>query len=147
MFSVSLIPTLIDLHLYYYLNLFINMHTYGHPIPECWSWYLVKLPKTGAIATIGNTGYGWGSEGEWCTIGVGDGWISTEFFKQYGIEYNNNNDTILGNIYSQAINSYISHHHSFTLPEWNDFGWDRLDEKTVQQWILLGDPSLMIGGY
>jgi len=94
MFGVSLIPTFIDIYLLYYFNISINMHTYGHPIPECWSWYLVKLPKTGAIATIGNTGFGWGSEGEWCTIGVGDGWISTEFFKQYSDQYNNKNDTI-----------------------------------------------------
>ncbi len=143
MFSVSLIPTFFDLYILYYLGININMHTYGHPIPECWSWYLVKLPKTGAIATIGNTGYGWGSEGEWCTIGVGDSWISAEFFRQYG----ENNFTILGDTYSQTINSYVTHHHSFTLPEWNDFGWDYLDEKTVQQWVLLGDPSLKMGGY
>ncbi len=26
-------------------------------------------------------------------------------------------------------------------------GWDGIDQKTVQEWILLGDPSLMIGGY
>jgi hypothetical protein len=139
MFNVSFIPTFLH-------GLFVNnyMHTYGRPIPECWSWYLVKLPGRGAIATMGNTGYGWGSEGEVCTIGTGDGWINTEFFRQYGEE----NQDILGMAYTQAIASYITHHKTLELHYWRiDYGWDGIDEKTVQQWVLLGDPSLKIGGY
>jgi hypothetical protein len=138
MFSVSLIPSV--------MNLFVNnwMFTYGTPTPECWSWYLVKLPNTGAIATMGNTGYGWGSEGDVCTIGTGDGWINTEFFKQYGEE----DLHILGMAYTQAITSYITHHKTFELEYWrHDYGWDGIDQKTVEQWQLLGDPSLQIGGY
>jgi hypothetical protein len=137
MFTVSIIPSFLDLFLP------LGQHTYGRPTPECWGWYLIKMPNTGAIASIGNTGYGWGSEGEWCTIGVGDGWISSEFFRQYG-EFGY---SVLGDCYSATINEYISHHHSFTLPEWFDYGWDKIDEKTVQQWVLLGDPSLQMGGY
>ena len=138
MFSVSLIPSV--------LNLFINnwMFTYGRPTPECWGWYMVKLKDTGAIATMGNTGYGWGSEGDVCTIGTGDGWINVEFFRQYGEE----NQDILGMAYTQAITSYITHHKTFELVYWrHDYGWDGIDQKTVQQWQLLGDPSLKIGGY
>jgi hypothetical protein len=138
MFSVSLIPSV--------MNLFIQnwMHTYGTPVPECWGWYMVKLPNTGAIATMGNTGYGWGSEGNVCTIGTGDGWINTEFFRQYGEE----DQHILGMAYSQAITSYITHHKTFELDYWrHDYGWDGIDQKTVEQWQLLGDPSLQIGGY
>jgi len=138
MFSVSLIPSI--------MNRFMQnwMHTYGTPTPECWSWYMVKLPDTGAIATMGNTGYGWGSEGDVCTIGTGDGWINTEFFRQYGEE----GQEILGMTYIQAITSYITHHKTFELEYWrHDYGWDGIDEKTVEQWQLLGDPSLQIGGY
>lgn len=138
MFSVSLIPT--------FMNLFINnyMFTYGVPIPECWSWYMVKLPRTGAIATMGNTGFGWASEGEVCTIGTGDGWLNTEFFRLYGQE----NQRILGLIHSQAISNYITNFETFQYQYWrNDTGWDGIDHKTVQQWQLLGDPSLKIGGY
>ncbi|MBN2603558.1 MAG: peptidase C25 [Candidatus Thermoplasmatota archaeon] len=138
MFNVSIIPTI--------LNGFIQnwMHTYGTPCPECWGWYMVKMPDTGAIATIGNTGYGWGSEGDVCTIGTGDGWINTEFFRQYGEE----NQHILGIAFSQTIKSYINYHKALDLEYWrHDYGWDGVDEKTVQQWELLGDPSLMIGGY
>jgi hypothetical protein len=137
-FSVSLISTI--------MNRFVQnyMHTSGVPVPECWGWYMVKMPNTGAIATMGNTGYGWGSEGDVCTIGTGDGWINTEFFRQYGEE----DQHILGMAYSQAISSYVSHHKTFELDYWRiDSGWDGIDEKTVQQWELLGDPSLMIGGY
>jgi len=138
MFSISLIPAI--------LNRFIQnwMHTYGTPVPECWGWYMVKLPDTGAIATMGNTGFGWGSEGDVCTIGTGDGWLNTEFFRQYGEE----DQQILGMAYSQAIAAYVDHHKTFELEYWrHDYGWDGIDEKTVEQWQLLGDPSLLIGGY
>ncbi|MEA2053587.1 MAG: C25 family cysteine peptidase, partial [Candidatus Thermoplasmatota archaeon] len=140
MFNVSLIPSILDL----FLPLW--MHTYGQLTPECWGWYLVKLPTTGAIATMGNTGYGWGWEGEWCTVGAGDGWITSEFFRQYGEKGHD----VLGMAYSQTITSYIANFKEFKLHEcyWSpDFGWDWIDEKTVQQWVLLGDPSLKIGGY
>jgi hypothetical protein len=138
MFSVSLVPSM--------LNFMVanNMFTYGTPTPSCWSWYLVKMPKTGSIATIGNTGFGWGSEGWACTIGTGDAWINGEFFHQYGTM----GQHMLGLAYAQTISAYISHHKTFELEYWrHDYGWDGIDQKTVQEWILLGDPSLMIGGY
>ena len=146
MFNVSLIPSVLDIFLLMFLGKNIYMHTYGQITPECWGWYLVKLPDTGAIATMGNTGYGWGWEGEWCTVGAGDGWITSEFFRQYG----ENGHEMLGTAYAQTITSYINTFRAFELPEcwWSpDFGWDWIDEKTPQQWVLLGDPSLKIGGY
>ena len=137
-FSVSLIPSILDISGQY------HMFTYGTPTPECWSWIMVRLPRTGAIATIGNTGYGWGSEGEVCTIGTGDGWINTEFFRQYAEE----KQQILGVAYTQAISTYITHHMTFEVEYWrHDYGWDGIDQKTVEQWELFGDPSLKIGGY
>ncbi len=119
-------------------------------VPQCWSWYLVQLPDTGAIATIGNTGLGWGWEGEFCTVGAGDGWISSEFFKQYGENYGGEEYKTLGQVYQQTQTSYVNTFKDFTLPEcwwYPDFGWDVLDAQAVEQWPLLGDPSLMIGGY
>lgn len=138
MFYVSLIPAM--LHRWKPNWMF----TYGAAVAECWGWYMVKLPKTGAIATMGNTGYGWGSEGDVCTIGTGDGWINTEFFKQY-TELEKKN---LGLVYSQAIAGYIDFHKTFELKYWrHDYGWDGIDQKTVEQWQLMGDPSLQVGGY
>ncbi|HWR64273.1 MAG TPA: C25 family cysteine peptidase [Candidatus Thermoplasmatota archaeon] len=138
MFSVSMIPCLLD------GLLPMNMFTYGTPLPDCWGWYMMKMPHTGSIATMGNTGYGWGSEGDVCTIGPGDGWLNTEFYRQYGQE----NQTVLGMAYIQAITGYISNFKTWEYSYWRvDHGWDGIDQKTVQQWELLGDPSLQIGGY
>jgi hypothetical protein len=52
-FNVSLISSAIH---YYTMRLGRNnwMWTYLTAVPQCWSWYLVQLPETGAIATIGN---------------------------------------------------------------------------------------------
>ncbi len=144
-FTVSVIPTALEYFLYFF-GIYNNMHTFGDVVPECWAWYMVKMPETGSIATIGNTDTGWGWEGEFCTIGAGDGWISSEFFRQYG-EYGY---CILGDTFLQTQTSYINQFREFTLPEswwYPDYGWDIIDEKSVQQWVLLGDPSLKIGGY
>jgi hypothetical protein len=144
-FSVSMIPTALE-YILFFFRIYNYMHTFGTVVPECWCWYMVKMPETGSIATIGNTGTGWGWEGEFCTVGAGDGWISSEFFRQYG-EFGYD---ILGENYLQTQTEYISQFREFTLPEcwwYPDYGWDIIDEKTVQQWVLLGDPSLMIGGY
>jgi len=113
----------------------ITMWCYGEPIPECFSWRLVRNPNGGAIASIGNTGLGYGMPGKALTTGGGDGWITIEFFKQYGTE----NHTILGEAYAQTLTSYV---HTFDMTD-----LESGHPKTVQQWVLLGDPSLKIGGY
>ncbi len=106
--------------------------THGFPIPECWSWWLTRMAWNGAIATIGCTGLGYGYLGSGCLIGLG-GWINAEFFRQYAIEGHH----ILGKTHSKTIEAYI-----------DEIGKIQLhDVKTVQEWALLGDPSLMIGGY
>jgi len=60
------------------------MWCHGAAVPECFSWRLVRNPRGGAIATIGNTGLGYGMPGKDLTTGGGDGWITIEFFRQYG---------------------------------------------------------------
>ena len=135
-FNVSAVPAFLNaLHLLF--KFFPNnyMWTYGQPVPECFSWRLVRNPNGGSIASIGNTGLGYGMPGKECTTGGGDAWITIEFFRQYGQE----KQIILGNAHAQAITSYI-----------NNFDMTDLEAghaKTVEQWVLLGDPSLKIGGY
>ena len=125
MFNVTFIPTFRDKH-----NEF-NTHTHGFPCPRSWSEWIVAMPKTGAIASMGNTGYGYGILGTYCTVGGLDNWITTEIFVQYGAGRD-----ILGETHSSAITSYL-----------NQFGkYDDSDRKTVSQFVLLGDPSLHIGG-
>ncbi len=129
MFNVSLIPTFLDMKNQH------STHTYGTPTAECWSERFVNLPKKGAIATMGNTGYGYGILNEFCTIGGLDNYITTEFFVQYGT----NGHHVLGEAYAATLTEYITH--------FKAEGWDAAHQKTVEQWVLLGDPSLLLGGY
>jgi len=134
--NVSVVPSVFHaLHLFFPFFRDNYMWTYGQPIPECFSWRLVRNPDGGAIATMGNTGLGYGVPGRECTTGGGDAWITIEFFRQYGAEEQH----VLGDAYMQSQTAYVA---TFDM---TDLGAGHA--KTVQQWELLGDPSLMIGGY
>jgi hypothetical protein len=61
------------------------------------------------------------------------GYISTTFFKKY-----NNGINILGDVWGETVSEYLNN-----FPPSND----KIQTKCIQEWILLGDPSLMIGGY
>jgi hypothetical protein len=102
---------------------------------RCWSWNLAGN-ENGTIATIGNTGLGWGKIGLDCTDSL-DGWITSHFFDVYANQSQQGNNT-LGLIHGKTLSDYIS---TFSN------SWDRDDGKTVEGWALLGDPSLKIGGY
>lgn len=109
-------------------------------IPECWSWKLTRKIGGGSIATIANTGLGMSKEDKESLEGAGD-YMDLQFFYEYGT-----NDTeILGEAWGKAIDRYLD---AFPI-DWNTrSSWDyAYDAKTVQQWVLLGDPSLKIGGY
>ena len=137
-FNVSMILGVRDILSYYFPGLFSEIHMWCHgvPVPECMGWRFVRAADGGAIATVGNTGLGYGMPGKVLTVGGGDGWITIEFFRQYG----EHGQTVLGEAHSQTITSYIT-----TFEEdMDDIGAGHA--KTVQQWVLLGDPSLQIGG-
>lgn len=120
-------------------------------VPECWAWHLVRKIGGGAIAIMGYTGLDWFAEGDYNNDSIPDciqyfsGFANTNFFKNYGV----NNFTILGEAHSQTLNDYIS---QFPI-DWN-LSWSQayqsatlLDCKTIEEFVLLGDPSLKIGGY
>ncbi|HMA82593.1 MAG TPA: C25 family cysteine peptidase, partial [Candidatus Thermoplasmatota archaeon] len=127
-FNVTLLSTLLQKPF---------MWTYGVPIPECWSWWLTRLEQGGSIATISNTGMGYGMQGEQCIAGGLNPWLDTEFFRLYGQE----GKDMLGAAYEHAIGNYLG------VFEMNDPVDGIGHVKSVQQWTLLGDPSLKIGGY
>ena len=69
------------------------------------------------------------------------GYIEGLFFHSYGIEGKH----VLGNCWGTAVQEYLD-----TFPiDWNGKveSDTQGDCKTVQEWALIGDPSLMIGGY
>lgn len=113
---------------------------YWMPVPECFGWWPVKVRGGGAIGTIGCTGLGLGTIGDNNQDGVPDclqfllGNLELRFFEQYG----NEDVDILGKAWGNAISGYND-----AFPPMDD----QADLKTVQEWVLLGDPSLKIGGY
>jgi hypothetical protein len=124
------------------ISFFHSSWTFGIPTPECWSWRLTRKIGGGAIAVIGNTGLGYGPEyRQDSSIWAGEDWLEVHFFEEYGL----NGTNILGEIWGKTIAAYLYH---FPI-SWDEkaFNDTALDAKTVQQWILIGDPSLKISGY
>jgi len=109
-------------------------------VPRCWGWAMTRNPHGGSIATIAATGYSYES----CDIDSKRGgceWLDVHFFE----EYNQSNTKILGDCWSNTISRFVQ---NFTI-NWNDdsnYG-DAIIAKNVEQWLLIGDPSLRIGGY
>jgi len=135
-FNVSMVPCVYHALTYFIPFLKDNyMWSYCVPVPECFSWRLIRAADGGAIASFGNTGLGYGVPGKDCTTGGGDAWITIEIFRQYGEE----GKDILGDAFYQTQTHYVN---SFDM---TDLGAGHT--KTVQQWQFMGDPSLKIGGY
>ena len=103
----------------------------GIPVPfnmkfPCFAWYLVKKPLGGAIATIGATRMAFtfvDSSG----VHAGASRLALDFFSAY------HNTSILGEMFVEAQTAYIE-----------NAGKDYF---TLEEFILLGDPSLRVGGY
>jgi hypothetical protein len=113
---------------------------YGEWGLECWAWKLASNPFGGSIATISNTGLGMSKEDKQSMEGAGD-FMDPQFF----VEYGNERHEYLGDVWMQSVSNYID---AFPVdwdqPEGSDAA---IDAKTPQEWTLLGDPSLRIGGY
>lgn len=90
-------------------------------ILPCYAWSFLKHANGGSIATIGATRTAFGGKDFGCEK------LSTDFFSAYarGMQ--------LGDMFSAAQTTYRQ-----DLPD---------DEFTIEEFILLGDPSLHVGGY
>ncbi|PNX46724.1 MAG: hypothetical protein BV457_07150 [Thermoplasmata archaeon M9B1D] len=130
-FDVNLINLLKDFKEAYYWSIWY---------PECWGWKLTRKIGGGSIATLGCSGLGMTKEDKSTLEGASD-YLDSQFFYEYGI----NGTDILGEVWGNAITNYLE---KYPI-DWNTkSSWDyAYDAKTVQQWVLLGDPSLKIGGY
>ncbi|EMR73489.1 Peptidase C25, gingipain [Thermoplasmatales archaeon SCGC AB-539-N05] len=107
---------------------------YKEWVPRSFCSWLVMQKGGGAIASTGNTGLGYGYVNADATAGLG-GWIEPRFFDAYA----NQSIDVLGEAHAQAITDYIN-----IIGNVNS---DQIDRKTIEEWVLLGDPSLKIGGY
>ena len=109
-------------------------------IPFCWGWALVRHPYGGSIATIAATAFSYESP----DISRGEGgieWLDMHFFEQY----RKKNLKTLGEVWAKTIDAFLQ---NFTI-DWDDpsENGSALIAKNVEEWLLIGDPSLRIGGY
>lgn len=104
----------------------IDFEDYGIKLP-CFAWYLIKKPLGGAVATIGATRVAFTMVSEHGAHG-GAGFMNVHFFKAYepGI--------MVSHMLVSAQVDYLNE------GEWKDC-------ITLEEFILVGDPSLKIGGY
>jgi len=103
-------------------------------IPRTWSWKMTSVKDRGSIATIGNTGLGYGEPN-----GIGGSALFCDaFFAEYVNTYDKEKNLTIGRIYTQALELGILYFHITR---------NKLDRKCAEEFHLLGDPSLMIGGY
>ncbi len=100
-------------------------------VPRDFCSWLVMKKNNGAIASIGCSGLGLGY---YNIVGLSD-WLNPRFFDAYA----NQSKAFLGEAHGQAIQDYIS-----IIGGVNSHQNDR---KTVEEFTLIGDPSLRIGGY
>jgi hypothetical protein len=107
---------------------------------DCIGWDIVKLKEGGAIAAIAPTSQCWVGLGDTDNNQIPDmiefasGFLSLEFLRVYagqGID-------TLGMVHMKAIGNYID-----IFPVHSN----KIDCKTIQEYGLIGDPSLKIGGY
>jgi len=111
---------------------------YKEWVPTCFSSWLVKQKGGGAIGSTGCSGLGYGYVNEYCTEGLG-GWINPRVIDAYA----NQSIDILGEAHSQAITDYIN----IIMAEGYEVQDTQIDRKTIEEFILFGDPSLKLGGY
>jgi len=109
-----------------FLLTFTNLENDPSIFYPCFAWSFLKKENGGSIATIGATrvAYTWVDENG---VHAGAGLLDVEFFKSY------ESGITVGEMLTQAQNYYI-----------NDVGRDYF---TIEEFILFGDPSLIVGGY
>jgi hypothetical protein len=107
-------------------------------VPHDLSSKFVIQDGAGAIACMGNTGLGYGYVNANADAGLG-GWLEPRFFENYINE--SLDDSVrnhVGPLHIQTITDYIN-----IIGNVNK---DQIDRKTIEEQVLLGDPSIRIGG-
>ena len=119
---------------------------FAETVPYCLGWFVSYLETGGAIASLGITTYGLSDIGDDNNNGICniveyyDGWIHAHYFEVYNQSVN-----ILGQVFGQTITGYLN---QFPI-NWNGMSnsQSHYDVTIAQYNVLIGDPSLRIGGY
>jgi hypothetical protein len=125
LFNVSILPILLN------RENTANHYWTAYPIPVCFSWGLCIVPKGGAIASTGCTGYGFGTIDD-TGFPTDSGALETYFFYEIGQE----GATTLGSAHSGSLRKFFLE---------NPVRQDEAFCTTI--WQLFGDPSLQLGGF
>jgi len=142
------VTTEFDVGIFNFLTIFKNLKKYHHfftfkyeCVREVLGWDLIKKTNGGSIAHIGCSSTAWGDAGDKNHDDIPDsvqnGYTSglcAEFFRIIGEK----EIGILGDVYTNAITRIVEN---------NSAAEDRIQCKCVQEFQLIGDPSLKIGGY
>ena len=107
-------------------NQFNNLIYDPSALYPCFAWSFVRKEGGGAIATIGATrvAFTWVDKDG---VYGGAGYLDVHLFKAY------EEGVTLGQMFVQSQNDYINNVYK--------------DYFTIEEFILIGDPSLMVGGY
>ena len=111
-------------------------HLFDPEIYPCFAWSLVKKPSGGGIAVLASSQPSWEGyiqKGDTLELVFGSLLLHRYFFEAYS------EGTILSNMVIQAQNSYIT-----MITNQDGLMWDR---NTLDEYNLIGDPSLKVGGY
>lgn len=95
---------------------------------NCLAWHFVKVANKGSIATFATTALTWGYTGSYVVSGL-SGYMDIRLASHLS-------DERAGDMWAHSIEDYLSHQRM-----------EKLDYKTIEEWILFGDPMLKIGGY
>lgn len=132
-FNVTMWNLVVGLMKYGFKGMFLEKpyrFFYKEWVPRDWCSELVFKKGGGGIGSIGCSGLGLGYVD---VIGLGD-WLENRFFHAYA----NQSIHILGGTHAAAISDYI-HLYGHVNSKYED-------RKTVEEFTLIGDPSLRIGG-
>ena len=117
----------------------------GWSCPKSLCWSLVSKKNGGSVATVGFTGFVYASfqneHGDIDGNGIDDPDYLEEkhaYLLQSFFEAIDNGLETLGKVWADSLNRYLD-----SWPAMEDWA----DAKNTEAWILLGDPSLKIGGY
>ncbi len=101
-------------------------------VPQCWAYDMLEQRHGGCIGIIANTGLGYGAPG-WDTLNQSGRLLEWSFFQAYA-----NGSQNLGMAHAMSLVHYM-----LLYPPMAEL----IDCKIIQEWGLLGDPSLQMGGF